>query len=170
MDRLRRRGRGWSSRSSRCPAGPAGAAGPAGPAGSGTGSGGGTVTSVSAGCGATATGGSITTAGTILGQVIENHQTVANYPISPSDCGKIIYLDNAAAQAPTIPVSSSTGFTTGWGTRICNIGAGVQTLTPLSGTIGGVANKVLAAGTRAAPVCVSIFAQSSLGATDYGIF
>jgi hypothetical protein len=125
---------------------------------------------VSAGCGATASGGSITTAGAILGQFLESHQTGANYQIAVSDCGKIVYLDNAAAQTPTIPVSGSTGYTTGWGTRICNIGAGVQTLKPASGTIGGAANKVLAAGSRAAPVCFSMFAQSSLAATDYGLF
>ena len=87
-------------------------------------------------------------------RLFENHQTGSNYPIVAGDCGKVLYLDNAAAQTPTIPVSGSTGFTTGWYVNVCNIGAGVQTLKPESGTIGGVATKVIAAGFK---VCPSVY-------------
>src|SRR6185312_1921823 len=64
------------------------------------GGGSGTVTSVATGC--QASGGTITTTGTISTSEVVNLQTGANYAIQSSDCGKLVDLSNASAQAPTI--------------------------------------------------------------------
>jgi len=88
------------------------------------------------------------------GGVNLNLQTGANYAIVAGDFGKLVQLSNASAQTPTLPIASTTG--ANWVTNVCNIGAGVQTITPTTSTIGGAATYVLRAGSAAAPVCVTI--------------
>lgn len=123
--------------------------------GSGSGGGGtGTVTSIATTCGVS--GGTITTTGTIQAITTPNPQTGTNYPIVTTDCGKVVNLSNASNQIPTIPQAGSAGFLTGWATEVCNQGAGTQTITPATSTIGGAATYVLAAGTAAAPKCIGV--------------
>jgi hypothetical protein len=126
----------------------------------------GTVTSVATGC--QATGGTITTSGTISTQEVITALTGTNPAIIASYCGGLENLNNASAQTPTIAVAGSTGFPQNWYTDICNIGAGAQTLTPASGTIGGAASYTIPAGTAAAPNCISIVSDAAN--TNYVIF
>lgn len=123
--------------------------------GSGGGGGGsGTVTSIATNCGIS--GGTITTSGTISSTAASAVQTGSNYAILTTDCGTIVYLNNASPQIPTIAQAGTTGFAAGWYVEACNIGAGTQTITPATSTIGGAATYVLAAGTAAAPKCIGI--------------
>lgn len=111
------------------------------------GGGGGTVTSISAGCASSISGAPITTVGAIVSEEIIDLQTGANFPIPNSDCGGLVNLSNAAPQAPTIAQASAGGnFIAGWFADVCNIGAGTQTLTPATSTIGGAATLVLSSG------------------------
>jgi hypothetical protein len=114
----------------------------------------GTVTSIATTCGVS--GGTITTTGTIQATTTPNPQTGTNYPIVTTDCGKVVNLSNASNQIPTLPQAGSAGFLTGWATEVCNQGAGTQTITPATSTIGGAATYVLAAGTAAAPKCIGV--------------
>ena len=128
--------------------------------------------SISAGCGNSATGGSITPAnpsGSINSTLVENFQNGSNYGILSTDCGKVVKLSNASAQTPTIPQANSTGFLTNWYTTACNVGAGIQTITPGGGTIAGLTSYPLGAGTVSAPNCIGIYAGSSVGTSDYGV-
>lgn len=127
--------------------------------GGGGGGGSGTVTSIATDCGIS--GGPITTTGTISGIVTPNPQTGANYTIVTGDCGKLVNLSNGANQVPTIAEAGSVGFASGWYVNVCNQGAGTQTITPATSTIGGAATYVLAAGSAAAPVCVSIVSDGT---------
>ena len=88
------------------------------------------------------------------GGVAINPQTGTNYAIVASDFGKLVQLSNASAQTPTLPVASTPG--ANWVTNVCNIGAGIQTITPTTSTIGGAASYALRGGSAAAPVCVTI--------------
>jgi hypothetical protein len=83
-------------------------------------------------------------------------QTGTNYAIVATDVFTVLYLNNAANQVPTIPQAGTTGFETGKYLEVCNIGAGTQTITPTTSTIGGGANYVLPAGSAAAPKCVGV--------------
>jgi hypothetical protein len=130
--------------------------------GSGGGGGSGTVTSIATGC--QATGGTITTTGTISTQETISSQTGSNYPFVTGNCGQLVNLNNAGAQTPTIPVAGSAGFPAGWYVDICNIGAGAQTLTPATGTVGGAATRVFAAGSASAPVCARLISD---GVSNY---
>jgi hypothetical protein len=131
-----------------------------GPIGGGGGGGGsGTVTSLTATCGLAATPSPITTTGSYGASTTVNPQTGANYPIVSGDCGKLVNLSNASPQIPTIPSGATLG--AGWATEVCNQGAGTQTITPASGTIGGAATYVLAAGTAAAPKCAGIVSDGT---------
>jgi hypothetical protein len=83
-------------------------------------------------------------------------RTGANYPIVAADVFTVVYLSNASNQIPTIPAAGSAGFETGKYLEVCNIGAGTQTITPATSTIGGAATYVLPAGSAGAPKCVGI--------------
>lgn len=132
------------------------------PGGGGGGGGSGTVTSIATGC--QATGGTITTTGTISTRVTPTDVTGANPAITAGFCGGLENLDNGSNQVPTIAVAGSAGFPIGWYTDLCNINTGTQTVTPASGTIGSASTYVLAAGTAAAPKCVRIISD---GVSNY---
>jgi len=83
-------------------------------------------------------------------------QTGANYPIVATDVFTVLYLNNASNQVPTIPQAGTTGFETGKYLEVCNIGAGTQTITPATSTIGGAANYALPAGSAASPKCIGV--------------
>lgn len=114
----------------------------------------GTVTSIATSCGIS--GGTITTTGTISAIANSAVQTGSNYAFVTGDCGTIVYLNSGSNQVPTIPQAGTTGFATGWFVEACNIGAGTQTITPATSTIGGAATYVLPAGSAAAPKCIGI--------------
>ena len=125
------------------------------------GGGSGSVTSIATACGVS--GGTITTTGTIQSNVSVSLQTGANYAFQDSDCGKLINLNNAANQTPTIAAANSGSllFTAGGYVNVCNQGAGTQTITPTTSTIGGAATYVLAAGSAASPKCVGIISDGT---------
>jgi hypothetical protein len=104
-------------------------------AGCGGGGGSGTVTSIATGC--QATGGTITTTGTISTAEIVNAQTGAGYTLNATDCGKLVTLSNASAETLSIPQAGTTGFASGYFADVCNIGAGTWTLTPTTSTLTG---------------------------------
>lgn len=119
----------------------------------------GTVTSIATSCGAT--GGTITTTGTISASISVNPQTGTNYAIVTGDCGKLVNLSNASAQVPTIAQAGTTGFAAGYYVGVCNQGAGTQTITPATSTIGGAATFVLPAASAARPACVTIVSDGT---------
>lgn len=80
-------------------------------------------------------------------------QSGTNYPIVDGDRAKVIYLTNAAAQTPTMPSAATLTSSNGWFVTLCNINAGIQTVTPTTSTIGGQANLLIPGGTAARPVC-----------------
>jgi hypothetical protein len=97
----------------------------------------------------------VATAGVIsAGGVAANLQTGANYPIVAGDFGKLVLLSNASNQTPTLPTAATVG--ANWVTNVCNINAGVQTITPTTSTIGGAANYPLRAGSALSPVCITV--------------
>lgn len=98
--------------------------------------------------------------------VTTSTQTGSNYAFLTGDQGKVVYLNNASAQIPTIAQAGTTGFATGWYVQTCNIGAGTQTITPATSTIGGAATYVLQAAAVGAPKCVTIISDG----TNYLIF
>jgi hypothetical protein len=75
------------------------------------------------------------TATTTIGYV--NNQTgVTSYTTQQSDYAKFIIFDDASAIAVTLSVASSApAITVPWYATFLNFGAGVATLTPISGTI-----------------------------------
>jgi hypothetical protein len=95
----------------------------------------GTVTSVCTGPGAT--GGCITTTGTISTQELVNPQTGAGYQIAPSDVGKLVTVSNASAETLTLV---ATGFVAGNFLDVMNIGAGTWTITGSGTTVTGPAS------------------------------
>jgi hypothetical protein len=80
-------------------------------------------------------------------------QSGTNYPIVDGDRAKVIYLSNAAAQTPTLPSAATLTNSNGWFVTICNIAAGIQTVTPTTSTIGGAATLPIPGGSAARPVC-----------------
>jgi hypothetical protein len=134
---------------------------PIGPAGGSGGSGGGsgTVTSIATGC--QATGGTITTTGTISTQTVITALAGSNPAITTGYCGGLENFNNGSNQIPTIAVAGSAGFPQSWYTDLCNINAGTQTITPATGTIGGASTYVLAAGTAANPTCIRIISDAA---------
>jgi hypothetical protein len=80
-------------------------------------------------------------------------QSGTNYPIVDGDRAKVIYLSNAAAQTPTLPSAATLTSSNGWFVTVCNIAAGIQTLTPTTSTIGGAASLAIPGGSAARPVC-----------------
>lgn len=120
------------------------------------GTGGGTVTSVAAGCGTTTGGSPITTTGTVAAAITRRVNTTTSDPIVSTDCGNIVAENNAASIAVSIAQAGTTGFANGTFFEVCNIGAGTATITPTTSTIGGAANYALPGGSAAAPKCVGI--------------
>ena len=118
----------------------------------------GTVSSVATACGLS--GGPVTTSGTIQSTANPTTQAGANYAFLAADMCSTVYLNNASAQIPTIPQANTTGFENGKYIEVCNIGAGTQTITPTTSTIGGAASYALAGGTAAAPKCIGIIANA----------
>jgi hypothetical protein len=80
-------------------------------------------------------------------------QSGTNYPIVDGDRAKVIYLSNAAAQTPTMPSAATLTSPNGWFVTICNIAAGIQTVTPTTSTIGGASTLAIPGGSAARPVC-----------------
>lgn len=72
-----------------------------------------------------------------------NAQTGTAYTIQQSDYGGIVTLANAAPVAVTLNNGMTTSVNANWFSAIENIGAGLVTLTPVSGTINGAANITL---------------------------
>jgi Chaperone of endosialidase len=135
------------------------------PSGGTSGGGGsGTVTSIATGC--QATGGIITTTGTISTQETPTTLSGSNPAITTGYCGGLENLSNSSAQTPTIAEAGTTGFPAGWYTDLCNINTGAQTLTPAAGTIGGASTLVIAVGTAAAPTCYRLVSD---GVSNYDI-
>lgn len=121
----------------------------------GAGGGSGTVTSVSAGCG-TSTGGSpITTAGTVSSALTLRSNTAASDTVVSTDCGNAVYENRATSVAVAIAQAGTVGFGAGTYFAVCNINAGVATITPTTSTIGGASSLALQGGTALQPNCVS---------------
>lgn len=99
--------------------------------------------------------------GGTTGSLVISSQTGANYPFVSSNFGQLVNLSNASAQIPTIPQAGTTGFPAGWYTQACNQGAGTQTITPATSTIGGASTYVLPAASAAAPACVGIVSDGT---------
>ena len=120
------------------------------------------VTSIATGC--QATGGTITTTGTISTQETVTDLSGSNPAITTGYCGGLETLDNASAQTPTIAEAGSAGFPAGWYTDLCNVNAGAQTLTPGAGTVGGGSTLVIGAGSASAPTCFRLISD---GVSNY---
>lgn len=89
-------------------------------------------------------------------------QTGTNYPIVNGDRAKVIYLSNAAAQTPTLPSAATLTNSNGWFVTVCNINAGIQTLTPnVASTIGGQTTLPIPGGTAARPVCWNVVSDGT---------
>jgi hypothetical protein len=99
--------------------------------------------------------------GGTTGTLAVSSQTGANYAFVSSNFGQLVNLSNASNQIPTLPQAGTAGFPAGWYVQACNQGAGSQTITPTTSTIGGAATFVLPAGTAAAPKCVGIVSDGS---------
>jgi len=113
----------------------------------------GTVSSVSAGCG-TSTGGSpITTTGTVAAALSLRTNTAASDPIVSTDCGNAVYENRATAVAVSIAQAGTAGFGANAFFLVCNVNAGVATITPTTSTIGGAATLAIPPGIPGAPVC-----------------
>jgi hypothetical protein len=95
------------------------------------------------------------------GGVTASSQTGVNYAFVSSNFGQLINLSNASNQIPTLPQAGSAGFPAGWYVQVCNQGAGTQTITPTTSTIGGAATYVLPAGSAAAPQCAAIVSDGA---------
>lgn len=106
--------------------------------------GGGTVTSVDAGCGTTTGGSPITATGTVKAIATRNAQTGTAYAILDGDCGKVVTLSNASAVAVSIAQAGTAGsFASGWFATVINSGAGTTTITPTTSTIDGASTLTL---------------------------
>jgi hypothetical protein len=92
-------------------------------------------------------------------------QTGANYAFQSTDRAKVVYLSNGSNQVPTIAAATGS-FGSGWFTSACNTGAGTQTITPTTSTIGGAATFVLPAASAARPACVTIISDG----TNYRVY
>ena len=109
--------------------------------------GGGTVTSISTGCGSSASSTPITTTGTIFATEPTNAQTGTTYTVVDGDCGKLTTFSNGSAVAVTLGQAGTGGFfAAGWFADYHNKGAGIVTITPTTSTIDGAATLVLLTG------------------------
>lgn len=87
-------------------------------------------------------------------------ETGTNPALPSSDQAKVVYLNNAANQVPTIAQATGS-FGAGWFATYCNIGAGTQTITPTTSTIGGAATLLLPAGSASRPQCSNIISDGT---------
>jgi len=71
-----------------------------------------------------------------------NNQTGTSYTVQNSDYAAMVTFNNAAAVAVTLG-GDGTGVGAQWGAYLENLGAGVATLTPASGTINGASHITL---------------------------
>jgi hypothetical protein len=101
--------------------------------GGGGGGGGGGVSAVATACGAT--GGTITTSGTIATALLHNAQSGSSYALTMSDCGKLVTTNNASGVTVTLLAPATAG--NGYWFALQNLGAGAARLTPASGQING---------------------------------
>lgn len=92
-----------------------------------------------------------------------NAQTGTSYTVVAGDQGKEVTLSNASAVAVTLPQATGS-FTTGWGTTLLNLGAGLVTITPTTSTVNGAATVVLATGQSYSPVSDGTNYQGTFGA------
>lgn len=114
----------------------------------GAGTGGGSLTSITAGEGLTTTqgsfGGSLTTTGTLYPVLQINPQTGTTYTIVNGDCGKLVQFNNASAVAVTLPqAGAASSFLSGCVLRLANKGAGLVTVTPTTSTIDGLSSRTI---------------------------
>jgi hypothetical protein len=72
-----------------------------------------------------------------------NAQTGTTYTVVSADATKLDTFNNTSAQAVTLPIASTSGFTTGNVYHFKNIGSGVVTITPATSTIDGASTLVL---------------------------
>lgn len=93
------------------------------------------------------------------GGITISTQSGANYAIVAGDFGKLINLSNGSNQVPTLPNANTLG--ANWFVQVCNIGAGTQTITPATSTIGGAATFVLPAGSAGSPQCAGIVSDGT---------
>ncbi|HUZ75816.1 MAG TPA: hypothetical protein VMU87_22745 [Stellaceae bacterium] len=103
--------------------------------GGGGGGSGGSVSSIATACGAS--GGPITTSGTIATALLHNTQSGTSYALAAGDCGKLVTTDNASSVTVTLLAPATAG--NGYWFEIQNLGAGTARLTPASGQINGAA-------------------------------
>jgi hypothetical protein len=87
-------------------------------------------------------------------------ETGANPALPSSDQAKVIYLNNGSNQIPTIAQATGS-FGAGWFATYCNIGAGTQTITPTTSTIGGTSTLLIPAGSAARPQCYTIISDGT---------
>lgn len=114
------------------------------------------VTSVAAGCGTSTGGSAITTTGTVSSAMTLRSNTAASDTIVAADCGNVVYENRATAVAVSIAQAGTTGFGAGTFFLVCNINAGVATITPATSTIGGASTLAIQAGTAAVPNCAAL--------------
>lgn len=110
------------------------------------------VTSIATGCGVA--GGTITTTGTVTAALGARINTTTSDPIVAGDCGNVVYENSASSVAVSIAQAGTTGFAANTFFMVCNINAGVATITPTTSTIGGASTLVVNAGSAAHPTCV----------------
>lgn len=92
--------------------------------------------------------------------VTQRTETGTNPALPSSDQTKLVYLNNAANQIPTIAQATGS-FGNGWFATYCNIGAGTQTITPTTSTIGGQSTLLIPAGSPARPQCYTILSDGT---------
>jgi hypothetical protein len=92
-----------------------------------------------------------------------NVQSGTNYAVTCADSVKLLQLNNASAQTPTMPSAASCG--AGVVFQIQNIGAGTQTITPTSSTISYWSGSTYVSGAASMPLPlghgVEIFSDGS---------
>ena len=69
-----------------------------------------------------------------------NYQTGTSYTFASTDNTQTVLQNNASASAYTLPVATTSGFTSGFATFFFNKGAGTATITPTTSTINGAAS------------------------------
>lgn len=99
-----------------------------------TASGTGTVTSITGGAGILPSTNPCTTTCTLNDTVTNNAQTGTSYALLSTDGGKLVSANNGSAQAYSLSVASTGGFTAGYGFDLDCIGAGTVTLTATTST------------------------------------
>lgn len=134
------------------------------PVGGGSGGGGGAVSSVAGACG---NGPSSPSTGAVVvnAQITKRTNATTSDTIVSGDCGNVVYENDASAVAVTLPVATTSGFTSGAFFNVCNINAGVATITPTTSTIGGLSAWVLGSGSAQFPACVNFQSDG----TNYNI-